>query len=97
MLSNINTLHYEYLKKHFPVFGVFHQVFTSCELKLVKPDPQIYRKTLSALGAHPENVFYTDDRPELIASARELGINAVVFKEVRQLKAELLNLGVSVN
>ena len=46
LLSNIDTLHYEYLKKHFPVFGVFHKVFASCELKLVKPDQLIYQKTL---------------------------------------------------
>jgi len=97
LLSNVNTLHYEYLKKHFPVFGVFHKVFVSCELKLVKPDRLIYQKTLSDLNVKAECVFYTDDRPELVASARELGIKAVVFKEVRQLKAELLNAGVSVN
>ncbi len=97
LLSNINTLHYEYLKKHFPVFGVFHKVFASCELKLVKPDQLIYQRALAELGANAENVFYTDDRPELVESARGLGIKAVVFKEVRQLKADLLNSGVYVN
>jgi putative hydrolase of the HAD superfamily len=97
LLSNINTLHYEYLKRHFPVFGVFHKVFVSCELKLVKPSRLIYQKTLSDLEVDAECVFYTDDRPELVKSARELGIKAVVFKEVRQLKADLLNSGVSVS
>jgi putative hydrolase of the HAD superfamily len=97
LLSNIDTLHYEYFKKHFPVFGVFHKVFASCELKLVKPHALIYQKALAELESGPENVFYIDDRPELVKSARELGINAVVFKEVRQLKADLLNSGVSVN
>ena len=97
LLSNIDTLHYEYLKKHFPVFGVFHKVFASCELKLVKPHQLIYQKALDGLEASPESVFYIDDRPELVNSARELGIKAVVFKEARQLKADLLNSGVSVN
>ncbi len=27
LLSNINILHYEYLKKNFPVFGIFDNIF----------------------------------------------------------------------
>jgi len=97
LLSNIDTLHYEYLKKHFPVFEVFHRVFASCELKLVKPNRLIYQEALLDLGVRPEGVFYIDDRQELVDSARGLGMQAVLFKEVRQLKADLLNSGVKIN
>lgn len=93
LLSNTNTLHYEYLKKHFPVFNIFDKVFVSCELGLVKPDPLIYQKTLKALEVPAECVFYTDDRQELIKSARGLGLKAFVFNGVRQLKADFLSAG----
>jgi len=97
LLSNTNALHYEYLKKHFPVFNVFNKVFVSCELGLVKPDKLIYQKTLEALEAPAGSVFYTDDREDLIKSARELGMKAFIFNGVRQLKADLLSAGLTVN
>jgi putative hydrolase of the HAD superfamily len=94
MLSNINVLHYEYLKKSFPVFSIFHQVFASCELGLAKPNPLIYRKVLEVLQVGPEAVFYTDDRKELIECARSLGIRGFTFKGVNQLKDDLVSSGV---
>ena len=97
LISNINILHYEYLKKHFPVFNVFHKVFTSFELGAVKPGHEIYKKTLNILGVEPQNVFYTDDRAELIESAKNLGIKSFHFVSIEQLKIDLLNSGVSIN
>jgi len=94
MVSNINTLHYEYLKKNFPVFNAFHRVFTSCEIGFIKPHPAIYQKALEDLGVLAENTFYTDDRPELITEARKLGINAYLFRGIKELKDDLFSLGV---
>lgn len=93
LLSNINILHFEYLKQHFPVFPIFHQVFTSFELRVAKPDPEIYQKVLQALNIVPEKVFYTDDRKELIESAQSLGINSRLFTSAPQLKKDILDLG----
>ena len=36
MLSNINVLHYEYLKKEFPVFGAFDYIFPSFRMGFIK-------------------------------------------------------------
>ena len=94
ILSNINILHYEYLKKHFPVFSIFHNVFTSCLMGLVKPEPEIYKKTLIALRVSPGEVFYTDDRDDLIKSASSLEINSFVFTDAKKLKQDLLNSGI---
>ena len=95
LLSNINILHLEYLKKKFPVFNVFHRTFTSCELGLIKPNPLIYRKVLEVLNVSADSVFYTDDRPELIKSASELGIQAFTFQGINKLKDDLLSVGVT--
>ena len=89
MLSNINTLHYEFLKTNFPVFGVFDQVFLSFELGLIKPDQEIYHKVANVLKVAPEEIFYTDDRPELVESAKSLGFKACVFKDFQQLIHDL--------
>ncbi len=96
-LTNVNVLHFEYVKRQFPVFDAFHAVVASCDLGLRKPDPLIYTKTLSMLGVNPEEVFYTDDRGDLIESANSLGIRGFVFKGVEQLKEDLANTGVNIN
>lgn len=97
LLSNINILHWEYLKQRFPVFAAFHNVFTSYELGLSKPSALIYKKTLQILQVLPGEVFYTDDRPECVQRAKELGICATVFRDAEQLKKDLVNSGINID
>lgn len=97
LLSNINILHFGYLKEKFPVFDVFHYVLTSFEIGVRKPHPLIYEKTLEKLGVSPQNVFYTDDRPELIEKAKELGIRAFIFEDAEHLKQSLIENGININ
>lgn len=97
LLSNISAPHFAYLKKNFPIFDVFHRIFASCEMGCMKPNPVIYRKVIFALGVKSEEIFYTDDRPELVETARRLGIRGFVFKGLKQLKADLDYCGVKVD
>jgi len=94
LLSNIKILHYDYIKVHFPVFGIFNDVFASCQIGLIKPDSRIYNHVLDVLDVKPEEVFYTDDREELVKEALALKINSVVFTDFKKLKDDLINLGV---
>ena len=94
LLSNINVLHFNYLKENFSVFDIFRDIFASCEMGCIKPNPEIYRKVISVLGVMPEEVFYVDDRLELIDQANELGIRGFVFKGAKQLKDDLASCGV---
>jgi FMN phosphatase YigB (HAD superfamily) len=96
LLSNINVLHFEYIKKTFPILDAFHNIITSFETGFSKPSPAIYKKALQVLGAEAQNVFYTDDRAELVESARQLGIQGFVFKSPDQLKKDLQGLGINV-
>lgn len=86
LLSNINILHLEYIKKTFPILDAFHSILTSCELGFRKPAPEIYLKALKVIGTSPQETFYTDDRIELIDGAKKLGIKAVLFTGAEQLK-----------
>jgi putative hydrolase of the HAD superfamily len=94
VLSNINILHYDYIKGHFPILNIFDAVFTSCEMGLIKPDSEIYRQVIGALKVKPEEVFYTDDRDELVKSACAQNINSFVFTDFKKLKTDLTDLGV---
>jgi len=94
LLSNTNILHYRYIKERFPVLNVFEKIFLSFEIGSVKPDKIIYQKVIKTLGVLPENIFYTDDRAELINSASCLGIKSFVFTSPRQLIKDLSSLNI---
>lgn len=94
LLSNINILHFDYLKKNFSVFDAFHHIVTSCKIGLRKPHPLIYQKTLEILNVFPENVFYIDDRAELIEKAKDLGIRSFRFQNINKLKEDFLSVGI---
>jgi len=97
VLSNINFLHLEYIKKEFSIFDAFDNVMTSCELGFKKPDPAIYKKALEILGVEAESTFYTDDRAELTEKAKELGIRSFVFTGAEQLRNDLRAAGVNLS
>jgi putative hydrolase of the HAD superfamily len=63
--------------------------FYSCRLGLTKPDPAIYQKVLTALGARPQDVTFVDDRPPNVAAAAALGMRALLFTDPATLAADL--------
>ncbi len=97
LLSNINILHFEYIKTRFAVLDAFDHVITSYAAGCRKPKEEIYRRTLKILNTLPEQCFYTDDRPELIKGARNLGIRGFVFRGVAKLNRDLASAGISIN
>lgn len=96
LLSNINALHLAYIRETFPIFDAFHNVFASCELGYMKPNPRIYSLALKSLGATPSEVFYADDRADLIERARTMGFRAYVYTGTEQLRKDLAHCGISV-
>ena len=58
---------------------LFRHSFFSSSLRLVKPDRAIFERVLAELQAGPEQVTFVDDSPANIATAKELGIHAVLF------------------
>lgn len=97
LLSNINILHFEYVKQNFPVFDIFDSIIASFEIGCRKPHPLIYKKTLEMLRVLPENVFYTDDRADLVSKAAELRIKGSVFINIEKLRKDLLSVGIDIN
>ena len=81
-----------------PVDEIFELVVDSAFVGMRKPEPEIYRLTLERLRAHdPEKLgdleftecVFVDDVEVNCAAARELGINAVHFRDNAQAIAEL--------
>jgi putative hydrolase of the HAD superfamily len=65
----------------------------SAELRLIKPAPGIYKHTLDGLGVSAPEALFVDDRENNIRAARALGMHAIQFRSIAQLKHDLKALG----
>lgn len=81
---------------------IFDEQFYSCDLGLAKPDPAFFTTVLGHLAVQPSAVLFVDDTAVNVAAARELGLNAYLFRRWggRQALEEILRqqgiaLGVS--
>jgi glucose-1-phosphatase len=89
LLSNTNPIHFEMIRATFPHLRHFHQLVLSYEVGAMKPQPEIYRAAIEAAQCRAEECFFTDDIAEYVAGARQLGIDAVQFESLEQIKREL--------
>jgi len=76
-------------------YDMFDVRVFSCTEGVAKPERKIYQTTLDRLGCPASRTVFTDDRAEFIAAAGQLGINAILFKNIKQFKGELMRLGVN--
>ena len=70
----------------------FDAVYVSGELKLLKPDPEIYQHVLADLGISAADAVFIDNRADNVRSAQELGITGHVFTDAGTLRAFLESL-----
>jgi putative hydrolase of the HAD superfamily len=94
LLSNTNAIHFDMVRRNYPVLRHFHDLVLSYEVKAMKPDPAIYRAVLERAGCRPEECFYTDDIGEYVEGARRMGIDAVQFRGAEALQQELRARGI---
>jgi len=81
LLSNTNSIHINAFKeelgnkKWLEFCELFDKMYLSHELGLRKPDAKIFEYILNEQKLKAEDVFFIDDSPQHIASAKKLGIN----------------------
>ena len=85
LLSNTNELHFEFIRKNFPVVYKFDMWVLSYEAGVMKPDPEIFRIALRKAGIGAEEAIFIDDIRGHVLGAQGLGINSVEFKSVAQI------------
>ena len=93
ILSNYSQFMLDHTRANkMPFLKNMDGVIFSCEVKEIKPEPQIYRTLLTRFGLKPEESVFLDDRPENCEAARKLGIHAIEFHDLKQAAKELEKL-----
>jgi putative hydrolase of the HAD superfamily len=93
LLSNMPADLAAHVQRTFEWMKQFNYKTFSAHVKLLKPDPAIYEHTLRGLGEKPSATLFVDDRAENIHAARTLGMHAIRFQSVAQLRNELEGMG----
>ena len=88
-LSNTNKLHFEYCLKKFPLLRYFDDFILSYKIKKRKPHKKIFKAALRKARCPAHACLYVDDIAEYVQTAEEMGMKAIHFKSVQQLKNQL--------
>ncbi len=64
----------------------------SCNEKVIKPMPQIYKLLIDRYDLEPEKCVFIDDTEKNLTGASGFGIHTVLFKNLKQAKEDLEKL-----
>ena len=80
LLSNTNSIHIDYIFKKIgggeydEFYNLFDKVYYSHEVKLRKPDPNIFKLVINENNLKIKNTLFIDDSIQHINSAKKLGL-----------------------
>ena len=80
LLSNTNTIHIEKIidklgeKKYEEFYNLFNKVYYSHEVKLRKPNPDIFKLVIKENCLSIKNTLFIDDSIQHIESAKKIGL-----------------------
>jgi len=92
LLSNMHADMVAEVRGEFEWMRNFDCTVFSHEVRSAKPEPKIYQHCLEELGTTARETLFIDDREVNITAARALGLAAIRFLSVPQLRAELERL-----
>lgn len=88
-ITNFNAETLALASGEYPFLNLFDGVIVSSEIRLIKPDPAIFRAFFQTYDKHPHDCVFIDDRLVNIEAAREVGMHGVHFSSPAQLRLDL--------
>ncbi len=73
-------------KQGFKLDDYFHSVFISSEIKLMKPEPEIFKYCAERLGVALENCLFIDDAMTNVDAAKKVGMRAYHVTDQKSLE-----------
>ena len=86
LLSNTNPPHIQEVKQHYGLLEHFDDLFLSFEMGCMKPDQEIYQRTLQMLNVEPGEICFFDDGLINVRAAEAIGIHSFQVFSPQQLR-----------
>lgn len=75
----------------------FNRVYCTCDIGLIKTNPNYYREILKDSDLKPQESLFIDDQKSHLDAAKKLGINTILFENLPKLKRDLkIRFGIKV-
>jgi len=94
LLSNIDRYYWRVVQDRHPELEYFDAILLSCDLRMAKPDPDIFRRAAEIAGTDPPQCYFVDDMAINVAAAHDLGFHTHTFRNAPQLVATLAWTGI---
>ncbi|WP_395019943.1 HAD family hydrolase [Dongia sp.] len=95
-LTNWSSETYHASRHAMPFLDHMKYTAVSGDLKMAKPEPEIFHHLLGVIGKPADRCAFIDDNEANIAAAKALGIRAVLFKNDGSATAALREMGLPV-
>ena len=92
-LSNFGVGSFAVAERDYDFLGEFDRRFLSGEMRMAKPDAEIYAAVEAATGLAPDRLLFVDDRLDNIAAAAARGWQTHLFDGPDGWAARLVTLG----
>ncbi|MGH9545825.1 MAG: HAD family hydrolase [Terriglobales bacterium] len=92
LLSNMPIEMIGYSRRNFAWLKDFDHTTFSADVRLVKPEPAIYEHSLQGVGVEATEALFLDDKEANVLGAREVGMRALRFQSIDQLRNDLKRL-----
>ena len=88
-LSNMSAVTFAHLREQHVFWERFRGIVISGEVKMMKPEPEIYEYLLRRYGISASETIFIDDHPANVRGARAIGLRTILFRDARQCEREL--------
>lgn len=91
-LTNTIEVHWTFLLKTYEILKLIDGYIVSYKEGVAKPNPAIYQAVVDRYCDGRLPYFHTDDTPEYVEAARQMGWRSEVFRSPLQFKNEVLRI-----
>ncbi|HUG61022.1 MAG TPA: HAD family phosphatase [Methylomirabilota bacterium] len=92
-ITNFSAEKYVLARARFPFLDRFRDTVVSAHERLLKPEPEIYRRLLRRNALAAGEAVFIDDAPKNVAGAEAVGMKAIHFRSPEDLRDRLIALG----
>ncbi|MFM5085802.1 HAD family hydrolase [Aeromonas media] len=92
-LSNMGHASIDWLEQHQEFWRFFSGKVVSARVRMIKPEPDIYRYLLVSFGLKAGECLFIDDSPANVAAAQALGLQGMVFTDAAACRRQLVEQG----
>lgn len=93
VLSNMGHASIDWLEQHQEFWRFFSGKVVSARVRMIKPEPDIYRYLLVSFDLKAGECLFIDDSPANVAAAQALGLLGMVFTDAAACRRQLVEQG----